>query len=84
MNDAPFAERCFMISARSRSENLVEMSEKEFTAIEAALFTLVRSRQVKSGGTYVENVHNFENCRRISFNESVEVLDEFLDRNRGL
>ncbi len=58
----------------------VDISEKELPAIMAAEFTLRKSREVKNGGTYVENVHDLEHCRRIAFNEAVVVLNSFIDR----
>lgn len=58
----------------------IELSEKEITAIMAAEFTLRKSREIKSGGTYVEDIHDMENCRRISFYEAEQVLCELIDK----
>ncbi len=57
----------------------VDISEKELTAIMAAEFTLRKSREVKNGGIYVENVHDIEHCRRIAFYEADAVLNNFID-----
>lgn len=58
---------------------LVEIKEKELTAIMAAAFVLRKSREAKNGGTFVENIHEIDTCRRISFYEASGVLDEFID-----
>lgn len=58
----------------------VEMSEKELAAIMSASFCLRKSRETKSGGTYVSNIRDIENCIKIPFYEAVGVLDDFIEK----
>lgn len=58
---------------------IIEITDKELTAIMAAGFTLTHSKEVRRGGIFVENICN-SNSRRISFYEAVDVLYGFIDK----
>jgi len=58
---------------------IIEITDKEFTAIMAAAYTLRNSREAKHAANFVESIHN-PNSRRISFYEAVNVLYGLIDR----
>lgn len=54
------------------------MTEKELTALKAVLFLAIRNPRLKYGGTYVEDVHNYETCAKMPFMEAVRIVDNML------
>lgn len=43
------------------------MTEKEITAMKAVLYLAERNTRLRHGGTYVENINDYEHCAKISF-----------------
>lgn len=70
---------CIEILNNTPTVNAVEISEKELVALMASAFALRNSKELKHGGMYVENFYD-ENSRRISFQEALDVLYNFIDR----
>lgn len=54
------------------------MTEQEKTAMKAVLFLALRNPRLKCGGTYVEDVHNYETCAKMPFMEAVRIVDNML------
>lgn len=54
------------------------MTEKETTAMKAVLYLAERNPRLRLGGTYVEDIHNYETCQKIPFVEAVRVVENML------
>lgn len=54
------------------------MTEKEITAMKAVLYLALHNPRLKHGGTYVENIHDYENSAKIPFGEAVNIVGEML------
>lgn len=54
------------------------MTEKETTAMKAVLYLAERNTRVRMGGTWVENIHDYENCEKISFDEAIKIVADLL------
>lgn len=54
------------------------MTEKEITAMKAVLYLALRNPRLKLGGTYVEDINNYETCGKIPFAEAVRIVDSML------
>lgn len=54
------------------------MTEKEVTALKAVLYLATHNSRLRHGGTYVENMHDYENCAKIPFMEAVRIVDAML------
>lgn len=54
------------------------MTEQEKTAMKAVLFLALHNPRLKHGGTYVEDVHNYETCAKMPFMEAVRIVDNML------
>lgn len=58
----------------------VEITEKDIDALLASQYVLIRSKQLKCDGRFIENIHNAENSRQIRFTEAYEVIERLLVR----
>lgn len=54
------------------------MTEKETTALKAVLYLAERNPRLRLGGTYVEDIHDYENCAKIPFMEAVRIVENML------
>ena len=54
------------------------MTEKELTAIKAVYYLAERNPRLKYGGTYVEDINNYETCAKMPFMEAVRIVDNML------
>lgn len=54
------------------------MTEKEITAMKAVLYLAERNTRLRHGGTYVENINDYEHCAKISFVEAVNIVGTML------
>lgn len=54
------------------------MTEQQITAMKAVLYLALHNPRLKHGGTYVENIHDYENCAKIPFGEAVNIIAEML------
>lgn len=50
------------------------MTEKEITALKAVLYLAERNTRLRHGGTYVDNINDYEHCAKISFAEAVNIV----------
>lgn len=54
------------------------MTEKEITAMKAVLYLAERNTRLRHGGTYVENIDDYEHCAKISFVEAINIVGTML------
>lgn len=54
------------------------MTEKEVTALKAVLYLATHNSRLRYGGTYIENVYDYEDCAKIPFMEAVRIVDAML------
>lgn len=54
------------------------MTEQEKTAMKAVLYLAERNPRLRMGGTWVEDVHNYETCAKMPFMEAVRIVDNML------
>ena len=54
------------------------MTEQEKTAMKAVLYLAEKNPQLRYGGTWVENVHEYETCAKIPFVEAVRIVGRML------
>lgn len=54
------------------------MTEQEKTAMNAVLYLAEKNPQLRYGGTWVENVHEYETCAKIPFGEAVRIVGRML------
>ena len=59
---------------------MIELTEKELLAIKAEHYLACNNSRLKHGGTYVEDINDYENCGKISFVEAVEIVENLLYR----
>ena len=59
---------------------MAEISDKEILAVKALYYLAVRNSRLWLGGTYVEDINNYETCGKIHFAEAVKVVDDMLYR----
>ena len=54
------------------------MTEKELTAMKAALYLAMNNPQLRAGGLWVEDVNHYETCSKIKFTEAIGIVGELL------
>ena len=54
------------------------MTEQEKTAMKAVLYLAEKNPRLRYGGTWVENVHDYEHCAKIPFGEAVRIVGRML------
>ena len=54
------------------------MTEKETTALKAVLYLAMRNPRLRLGGTWVEDINDYENCAKIPFMEAVRIVKKML------
>ena len=54
------------------------MTEKEITAMRAVLHLAVDNPRFGAGGMYIEDIHDYKNCAKISFAEAVDIVIDML------
>lgn len=59
---------------------MAEISDKEILAVKALYHLAERNPRLRHGGTYIEDVDNYETCGKIPFAEALRVVDEMLFR----
>lgn len=59
------------------------LSDKEILSIKAIYYLAIRNNRLRLGGTYVDDINNYETCGKIHFVEAVEVVEEMLCRIEG-
>lgn len=54
------------------------MTEKEITALKAVLYLAECNTRLRHGGTYVDNINDYEHCAKISFVEAINIVGTML------
>lgn len=65
----------------------LELSEKELLAIEAVLHMASLNPRLRLGGTFVTGLlktNNFDDCRRIRYQEAVSIVGDVVARFEGV
>ena len=63
-------------------EEFLEMkiTKKELTALKAVYYMAEKNKRLQQGGTWISDVHNLENCDKISFFEALQIVSNMLYR----
>ena len=49
-------------------------TNEEKTALKAVLYLAIRNEKLRVGGTYIDNVKDFENSDKIEFDKAIDIV----------